>query len=72
MKRRAAAVALKQVRSGMVLGLGTGSTVAHLLDRLSSALAARTLTDIVAVPTNGIPPARARCSVCTEVDRAST
>jgi len=52
MKRRAAATALKQIRSGMVLGLGTGSTVAHLLDRLASALAARTLTDIVAVPTS--------------------
>jgi ribose 5-phosphate isomerase A len=52
MKRRAAATALKQVRSGMVLGLGTGSTVAHLLDRLASAITARALTDIVAVPTS--------------------
>ena len=51
-KRRAAEAALKQVRSGMVLGLGTGSTVAHLLDHLASALAARTLTDIVGVPTS--------------------
>lgn len=51
-KRRAAEAALKQVRSGMVLGLGTGSTVAHLLDSLASALTARTLTDIVAVPTS--------------------
>jgi ribose 5-phosphate isomerase A len=52
MKRRAAATALKQVRSGMVLGLGTGSTVAYLLDRLASAIATRTLTDVVAVPTS--------------------
>jgi ribose 5-phosphate isomerase A len=36
----------------MVLGLGTGSTVAHLLDLLADALAARTLTDIVGVPTS--------------------
>lgn len=36
----------------MVLGLGTGSTVAHLLDHLGSALAARTLTDIVGVATS--------------------
>ena len=52
LKRRAAEAALRQVRSGMVLGLGTGSTVAHLLDLLESAIAARTLTDLVAIPTS--------------------
>jgi ribose 5-phosphate isomerase A len=36
----------------MVLGLGTGSTVAHLLALLADALAARTLADIVGVPTS--------------------
>lgn len=59
-KRRAAEAALKQVRSGMVLGLGTGSTVAHLLDHLASAMAARTLTDIVGVPTSVQTERRAR------------
>lgn len=48
----AADAALAQVRSGMVLGLGTGSTVAHLLDLLEAAISSRTLRDIVAVPTS--------------------
>lgn len=51
-KRRAAEKAFEQVRSGMVLGLGTGSTVAHLLERLGEALRARALADIVGVPTS--------------------
>jgi ribose 5-phosphate isomerase A len=52
LKRRAAEVALTYVRSGMVLGLGTGSTVAHLLSLLGDAITSGTLTDIVAVPTS--------------------
>ncbi len=52
LKRRAAEAALGQVRSGMVLGLGTGSTVAHLLDLLAEALASKALSDIVGVPTS--------------------
>jgi ribose 5-phosphate isomerase A len=36
----------------MVLGLGTGSTVAHLLDLLGEALAAGELREIVGVPTS--------------------
>jgi ribose 5-phosphate isomerase A len=52
MKRRAAEAALAEVHSGMVLGLGTGSTVAHLLDLLGAALASGSLRDIVAVPTS--------------------
>jgi ribose 5-phosphate isomerase A len=36
----------------MVLGLGTGSTVAHFLTLLADALAARTLTDVIGVPTS--------------------
>jgi ribose 5-phosphate isomerase A len=59
-KRRAAEAALHQVRSGMVLGLGTGSTVAHLLDHLASALMARTLTDVVGVPTSTQTERRAK------------
>ena len=52
LKRRAAEKAFEQVRSGMVLGLGTGSTVAHLLTLLAEALRAGTLTDVVGVPTS--------------------
>lgn len=52
LKREAAREALTRVRSGMRLGLGTGSTVSHFLDLLGEALAAGTLTDIVGVPTS--------------------
>ena len=52
LKRRAAEVALTYVRSGMVLGLGTGSTVQHLIDLLGDAVEAGSLTDIVGVPTS--------------------
>ncbi|MGE0159210.1 MAG: ribose-5-phosphate isomerase RpiA [Gemmatimonadales bacterium] len=52
LKRRAAEKAFEQVRSGMVLGLGTGSTVAHLLDLVGGALRSGTLRDLVCVPTS--------------------
>lgn len=52
LKREAAREALTRVRSGMRLGLGTGSTVSHFLDLLGEALAGGTLTDIVGVPTS--------------------
>ena len=52
LKRRAAEAAFAQVQSGMVLGLGTGSTVAHLLDLLGEALESGTLEDVVGVPTS--------------------
>lgn len=52
LKGRAAELAIGYVESGMVLGLGTGSTVAHFLDLLAGALKAETLTDIVGVPTS--------------------
>ncbi len=51
-KKRAADAALREVRSGMRLGLGTGSTMAHFLDGLGAALAAGTLEGIVGVPTS--------------------
>ena len=50
-KRRAAARALEEVRSGMVLGLGTGSTVQHLLELLASALQ-HGLQDVQGIPTS--------------------
>ncbi len=52
LKRRAAETALEHVESGMVLGLGTGSTVRHLVELLGEALENGSLTDIVGVPTS--------------------
>ncbi|MGY8777328.1 MAG: ribose-5-phosphate isomerase RpiA [Longimicrobiales bacterium] len=52
LKRAAAATALESIESGMALGLGTGSTVRHLVDLLGDSLTAGRLTDIVGVPTS--------------------
>jgi len=52
LKRQAAEQALEYVESGMVLGLGTGSTVAHFLDLLGAKLSKGGLSDIVGVPTS--------------------
>ena len=52
LKRRAAVRALEEVRSGMVLGLGSGSTMAHFLDVLGVALAEGALTDLMGVPSS--------------------
>lgn len=52
LKRDAAREALARVESGMRLGLGTGSTMAHFLDLLGEALERGTLDDIVGVPTS--------------------
>ncbi len=52
LKRAAAEVALSYVQSGMVLGLGTGSTVRHLLDLLGEAVRSGRLRDVVCVPTS--------------------
>lgn len=60
LKRRAAEAAFEHVRSGMVLGLGTGSTVAPLLDLIGAALSSGELSDIVAVPTSVRTETRAR------------
>ena len=60
LKRQAAAAALARVESDMVLGLGTGSTVAHLLDLLGEAVASGALKGIVAVPTSVRTEMRAR------------
>ncbi|MEJ2206241.1 MAG: ribose 5-phosphate isomerase A [Gemmatimonadota bacterium] len=52
LKRAAARRAMEEVRSGMVLGLGSGSTVAHFLELLGHALASGALRDVVAVPSS--------------------
>ena len=50
MKRAAAAEALKLVRPGMRLGLGTGSTARHFVDLLGEAV--KNGLDVVGVPTS--------------------
>jgi ribose 5-phosphate isomerase A len=50
LKREAAARALEYVRSGMRLGLGTGSTAAHFVDLL--AVKVKAGLDVVGVPTS--------------------
>jgi ribose 5-phosphate isomerase A len=52
LKEQAARHALAHVRSGMVLGLGTGSTNAYFVKLLAKQLGAGILTGIVGVPTS--------------------
>ena len=52
LKETAAKKALEYVRSGMVIGLGTGSTSAIFIDALGAALRHGTLRDIRGVPTS--------------------
>lgn len=59
-KRLAGRAALVEVRSGMTLGLGTGSTVRHFLEALGEALAGGALAEIRGVPTSEDTAARAR------------
>ena len=51
-KRRAAEAAVPLLASGMVLGLGTGSTADHFLVALGAAVAEGRLRGIVGVPTS--------------------
>lgn len=51
-KQRAAEAAMEFVQSGMVLGLGTGSTADQFLRALAAALKAGSLRDIRGVPTS--------------------
>jgi ribose 5-phosphate isomerase A len=52
LKKQAAWKAVEYCKSGMVLGLGTGSTAAFAVDRIGELMKAGELTDIVAVPTS--------------------
>ena len=52
LKRAAAARALESVRDGMVLGLGTGSTIRFFLDLLAERVRAGDLSAVVGVPTS--------------------
>jgi ribose 5-phosphate isomerase A len=51
-KRSAAEHALSYIQSGMIVGLGTGSTATHLLRVLAEALRDGRLRDVVGVPTS--------------------
>jgi ribose 5-phosphate isomerase A len=52
LKKQAAWKAVDYVKSGMKLGLGTGSTAAFAVDRIGQLLKEGKLTDIVGVPTS--------------------
>ena len=52
LKQQAAWRAVEYVQSGMVVGLGTGSTAAFAVDRIGQLLKEDALRDIVAVPTS--------------------
>jgi ribose 5-phosphate isomerase A len=51
-KRRAAAMAVSRISSGMVVGLGSGSTSALAVDELGRRLAAGEIRDILGIPTS--------------------
>jgi len=59
-KQQAAERALEYVRSGMTIGLGTGSTARHVLDGLAARLRDGRLRDVVGVPTSEATGALAR------------
>jgi ribose 5-phosphate isomerase A len=62
LKRQAAARALEEVRSGMRLGLGTGSTARHFVELLGERV--RRGLDVVGVPTSEATRAdAARCGI---------
>ncbi|XP_051145375.1 probable ribose-5-phosphate isomerase 1 [Andrographis paniculata] len=52
LKRISAYRAVEHVRSGMVVGLGTGSTAKHAVDRIAELLRQGKLKDIVGIPTS--------------------
>lgn len=53
LKQQAARAALQHVCSGMVLGLGSGTTAAYFLEMLAEELRNGNLCDITGVPTSG-------------------
>ena len=52
LKRRAAEKAVEFIKSGMVLGLGTGSTFKHVLDILAEKLESKEIENIIGIPTS--------------------
>jgi ribose 5-phosphate isomerase A len=59
-KRAAAAGAVSLIKSGMVLGLGTGSTVRPLLEMIAARLESGSLSGILGVPTSEDTASRSR------------
>ena len=60
LKRRAAGRAVEFVQSGMVVGLGTGSTTAYAIDLIGERVQSGALQGIVAVPTSEWTATRAQ------------
>jgi ribose 5-phosphate isomerase A len=60
LKQQAASRALEYIQSGMVVGIGTGSTTAFFIDLLGERLKSGMLRDILAVPTSEGSARRAR------------
>lgn len=60
MKRQAAEHAAEQIQSGMVVGLGTGSTAVHMVRALGRKLASGELKNIIGIPTSEATAAEAR------------
>ena len=60
LKRGAATEAIELVRSGTVVGLGTGSTSAHFLQLLGGRIQDGRLTDVAGVPTSEGAAAQAK------------
>ncbi len=52
LKKQAAHRAVEYAKSGMVLGLGTGSTTAFAIDRIGELMKNGELKDIIGVPTS--------------------
>ncbi|MBC8507054.1 MAG: ribose-5-phosphate isomerase RpiA [Anaerolineales bacterium] len=59
-KEAAARRALDYVKSGMILGLGSGSTAAYFVDMLGVMVSSGELTDIQGIPTSRATAERAR------------
>ncbi|MEI7653494.1 MAG: ribose-5-phosphate isomerase RpiA [bacterium] len=60
LKKQAAYEAVKLVQSGMVVGLGTGSTAIWATRRIGELLADGTLTDIIGIPSSDATAREAR------------
>lgn len=52
LKAKAAQKAVQEIASGMIIGLGTGSTASHAIRLLAQRLRQGDLTDIVGIPTS--------------------
>ncbi len=60
LKKKAAEKAVEQIKSGMVVGLGTGSTAKYAVMKIGELWQAGVLTDIVGIPTGEGTAALAR------------